>query len=433
MINLTMKMMNFKIFFESIIIPKRLRRCWDFLKTTILKCVIMPLHSSLRSVFTKSTLKHSLKFAVIAAFGIVTIAGLSGLTPVATSMDQIIARAPDKAVPFTQIKFSARDEYKTDFDTAFSDFKDSCPNATKEKILPLLMTINEDEYLKAPIQFRERAYRLATALNEASADQNNDPKTLALIHIGNTLPDSLLLTNYLQQKRIEIAETLQTDPEIIKATFEWNRTSDTKYKTEILARVSKITLDTLLPDKTISYPSIHWINDNKLDNRELAYYRSNTNQIEINGRLNPVKFQFQTAVDLVTHESVHAFQDIMIEWGKQGHLKSAPEINRHVAVMYANRMQDAGAIRFKAGDNLLTYNGYRTMKTESMAWGFARIGQTLYDPASTHKILSNFASDMVHDFSTTNPLDPIRHNKLIKTIPVASENILSGTIPTICR
>jgi hypothetical protein len=73
------------------------------------------------------------------------------------------------------------------------------------------------------------------------------------------------------------------------------------------------------------------------------------------------------------------------------------------------------------------------MKTESMAWGFARIGQTLFKASSTKDVLSDISHDMYHDYSTTNPQSSVRNNKLVAVIPTASDNILSGTIPTICH
>ncbi len=464
--------MIFRIFLYNIIIPKRLRRCWDFLKTTLLKFVIMPLHSSLRSIFSKSTLKASLKFALTAAVGVATITSLTSFAPISTSMDEVIASAPDTAVGFQQVKDNLRDNYKMDFNSTFAEFKESCPSVTKEQAASLLNGISTDEYLNAPVQFRERAYMLATQLDEVSPNnkQKNsddrqtshtstlkqDPKLLALMNIGKTLPDSVMLTNYLQRKRIEIAETLHRDPEIIKATIEWNSTSDVNYKTKILQHVSRITLNALLPDKVINYPKVVWIMEKKpnpvettnkavspyaLTDYDLAFYRASINEIHINGRLNPVRFQFQTAVDLVTHESVHAFQDILISWGMNGYLTKSPEVNRHVAFMYANRRNDAGAIRStKYNEKTKTemidpvsYNGYRLMKTESMAWGFARIGQTLFKASSTKDVLSDISHDMYHDYSTTNPQSSVRNNKLVAVIPTASDNILSGTIPTICH
>ena len=419
-----------KLFYKYRPFPRLLRRRWVTFSAECLSIMTHLISPHLRPCFSKATVKKVSRGTLMVAAFFVAAMGMTASSPqVNHNFSDILAELPISATPFTQTKTKA--VYKTDFISAREKFVDMCPAIEKQAVtedeVAAWMTGNltTADFKKAPVEFRDRAYRLTATLSQT------DNKEKLLIDISQTLPDSKILTDYLTAKRFEIAAILQADPEIVRVNKNWNKIADNDYKTRVLQRIANITLDTLLPHKNIDYPRVRWITEGLTIN-ELAYYRSQTNEIHINGALDPSRYTFQFALDIVMHEATHAFQDILIAYGLNGEFKNHADINRYVSIMYDNRSADAGAFRFDK-DNATSQLGYHLMKTESMAWGFARIGQTISRPHITEQTLSNLVGDMYTKIDIVEPHRTLPNAQFVAEIPTPQANPFEGVIPSMCR
>lgn len=366
---------------------------------------------------------------MVAAFFVAATCMTASAPAIKDNFAAILAELPQEAIPFSLTK--TKNLYKTNFETAYKEFASVCPRlpeqeTDKESLAAwILENIDSKELNVSSVDFRDRAYQLATTLS------NSGDKGKLLLAVSKTLPDSQILIDYLSVKRFEIARILQDDPEIIYAYKNWNKIADTAYKTLILQRVSDITLNALLPHKDIEYPKVRWISTGMSDN-EFGYYRSKINEIHINGQLDPSRYTFQFALDIVMHETTHAFQDILISYGLDGHFKNNHDLDRYVSIMFANRQEDAGAIRFDK-DDATSQLGYHLMKTESMAWGFARVGQVISRPHLTTQKLGNLTDDMYTKIDIVNPQKTLPEARLVASLPQRHENPFKGSIPKNCQ
>ena len=399
--------------------------------------VILKMRLCLRTIFEKSSSDISL--TTIRRAATLTLASLLALSTPSSTVNndnfyKILLSLPDKATPFQSANLpsnSSDNFYQMTFSTALENFRHQCPampkdiDTDRETIGWVYKHFKDYPFAETPLPFRDSAYGLIATFNE-SPDKN-----ALLTNLNSTLPDSKILMEYLEQKRIEISQRLRADPDIQKVAPHWNNITDTEIKRATLAKISKITLDTLLPNKDIDYPEIVW-NMHDLKSSTYAMFWNDVNQIQINGRLDPTNFTFEFATDMAIHESVHAFQSMLVNWGMRGYLRGTPDVERFARLLYANQLEGIGAIRYNP-HHIETSIQYFLTKTEAMSWGFSVIGDTIRNPYLTKTLEGTLERDMYTVFDARAPRLRERHMPLLETPLSKMDNSPTvGVLPQVC-
>lgn len=400
------------------------------------------MREQLRSIFetakSSNTLRVGIPLALTAAF-LIGSAVKSQTQP--ENFEQVLEYLPQSATaynPSENERTLQQPHYKIDYNRSIARFRASCTgmpqNIREKKDVENWVYTNfaNVDFASTPLNFRDSIYNLTVTFDASES------KDILLTNLNRSLPNSRLLTEYLDRKRVELAVRLQRDPEIQEAARNWNTINDDAYKQRILQRVSRITLQTLLPNKTIDYPRVFWDRrepeEGGLRYNTYAVYGYQDELISLNGKIAPMNYNFQFASDITIHESVHHFQTVLVGWGMRGYFSNIPDLDRYVSVLNTISENRAGAVRTDI-ERPETFVRYRLLKSESMSWGFGLVGSSIMDPHVTRSLRNSLERNMYTYFEIQEPLNNRHHRDMLHgaPIPTMPQNTNAGTLPSVCN
>jgi hypothetical protein len=349
------------------------------------------------------------------------------------NFDKILSRLPEQAITYNSSEADRikNPYYNIDFEPALAEFRTHCPalpahiKTKKEAQNWVYNNISNTQFSDTSLQFRDSIYNLTVTFD------GSESKDVLVTSLNRSLPNSQILMDYLDRKRIEVARRLQQDPDIQKAAQNWNTINNDEYKEQILQRVSNITLQTLLPNKDIEYPKVVW--DETLPYTLYGRFIAPTKTIKINGAIVPVNYNFEFASNVTVHETIHHFQFILLNWGHQQRFRNIPDINRFVRILGTSFDSEAGAVRVDQ-NHPETFQRYRLKKNESMSWGFSLIGHTVTAPDATARLENRLERDMYTFYSAQEPRNNKYHIDMLHgaAIPSMPEDTHAGRLPRAC-
>lgn len=275
--------------------------------------------------------------------------------------------------------------FSDDYPDDLKSLRRTCPGIQENTdLIDWVNNIPAEELENAPRDF------LALTYLALGGTANRAGKTEAVTMLSMNLSESDTLLDYLDAKRVELAERLQNDPLVADASIRWNNESP-EYKQRILNHISRLTLDILMPGHEIDYPRVILLREKykSIGDNTFGSYRSYYNEIYINGTLNPIKWTFSTASEVTVHESFHAFENMLVGWGKYNHLKKFPELEQQARIYRLSADSDRSLIRPDEDPA-----GYRVNFMERGSWAFqlaANAGKL------QHQLQGNFRSDLFID------------------------------------
>ncbi len=289
-----------------------------------------------------------------------------------------------------------------------------CPSAQRKPIKDFtnwFQNIPANDLKAAPTVFLDRSFHTIALLPPT------DEKYESLTALLKFIPDSETLTLYAQKKRVEVQEFLNRDPDVAQARAQWPNMSGEE-KNIFLQKLSKQTLDILLPNKEIVYPKVILIHGkgSRFAKGRLGFYESSTNEIYLNGVTRPILWDSNRAMSILIHETFHAYQLMLANWQNKGFLKRFPDVERQALFYKLNIKKDTAAIRYEQNQT-----GYLLSALERGAWAFQMAAEPNYK-------LGSFKYDQFNPFQIDSS-GKLIHKHLVEKVPDIK---LKGKIPKIC-
>lgn len=238
-------------------------------------------------------------------------------------------------------------------------------------------------------------------------------KAAALSELHKLIADSPSFIAFIDRKRATLKERLAHDPALQAARPLWTSMKPQK-RQEILAYVAQLVISTLLPDNQVAPARVVYLTRNYKGTVGYGMYRSDFNEIYINGTDARIRGSLNFASEITTHETFHQFTSILSYWLEEGKLSRNRELTRQARFYHLFGLAGGSAVHISANSE-----GYRTSFGERGSWAFQLAASPFYT--------GSLQEDLFIDRYNSSGFP-----KKIAALPIYNPDSRAGTLPAAC-